>query len=304
MKKTLSILVVVALSGLIGGCGKTVVPVSSNYACRIMTPTGWERGDDIYYGPAQPDIGKVHWSTGQGNKAVLVQTAAFTITEQFLPADSPGNKDKVDHRIMTQKDPMIMDWRIIVMAPDMRKNQVSKGKLLSLFALSNPKPTNTERVYMIELEDLYNDLARLYVRNLIRDEGYKFADYYDSRKRQVEFVNNVRNGVRKIFEERNVPLDLLDVQPSNHMPDPGILSQWIKGQAAQQEMEQIRERMELLKDPVAQYIFGWDRTKDLVMEAQKNGHTIIVLPSIGASPLSNSAASVVPVTLPLLDSKK
>jgi hypothetical protein len=283
------VLPVLVVSVLSAGCSsyKNVPP---QFYGRKLNPTGWE---DKIYTPGQVDIGDLG-QTGQGNSLVLIQVSAFEVKEAFVKE----NEDKEDHRVtMGDETPMTLDVRLVFTSPDIEKavnKKEATEQVKRLFTLGNPSPTKEDRVLILSLQSIYEDLARLNVRSRIRDLCAGYKGFSEAFKAKTELSKKIKEVILAVLKEKDIPLILLDCEISNMKPDPLVWENQVKIQAAQAEIEAMRMIEEYVAgSPVRQFIYKMGKMKEIAQVGPAKGNTVVILSDISSQAIAAGLESVV-----------
>jgi hypothetical protein len=274
------------------GCCLLEMTIPPNNIAMVLTPTGYE---DKIYTPGQVDMGTTG-TGGQGNQLVLIQSSGFEIKEQFLEKDK---EDGADHRCTTgDHNPITLDVRLVLALPDWTTPEGRKA-MKTLFALANPQPVSA-RILAISAASVYADQAKLQVRSFIRKicAGYKnFNDAFDNFSvTNDSMTDRIRTRVGQVLHEKNIPLQLVDVQVSNMKPDETVMDAQLAKKAAEARVEAIQILVDYLdQDPTGtrRMVYKWQVIQEIIRNGNAAGHNTIFMTDVATAP------PVLPVQVPV-----
>ncbi len=208
--KRLMLILLVGVGLMMTSCTQQMKNIPAGYVGKILTPTGWEAG---IHEAGQVDIGAEN-STGS-NQLVLLEVAAVNVKEQFMK-DDPA--DHQDHRVKTKDgNPLAVDVYTMVSVPTDQKSRDA------LFATVTPQGTEDHRVSVISAELIYNKYAKAPNRGAIRAIFPTYNNEADVNLNLNRINGDIGLNILKIIKDSGVPLNIMNAQISNVVPDPEVV---------------------------------------------------------------------------------
>lgn len=221
MKKITALLFTLAFM-LIGCSMDHIENIPAGYVGKKLTPTGWETG---ILEAGQVNLGNVN-TDNTYTSLVTLEASSISVKESFAVN---GNDD---HRILIGKSPVTVDVYVRIMIPR------EPAKRNAIFAMITPEH-KTERVSNINVEAIYNKLAKMDIRSGIRSVMQKYTDvsYIAT---HMDTINNELGAMAiKMFERSGVPLEIQNVTLSNVKMDQTVNDAENQKNAALAQVEAI-----------------------------------------------------------------
>jgi hypothetical protein len=211
-----------SLSGLaaltvLAGCGQAVpqfYPVRPGFACKVLTPNGYERD---WRETGMMNLG------GEGlggikNQAVCIETTTYQIEEQFAQDDP---RDHQDHRVLTRTGQRVAyDFYVRLIVPN--DHAIWDSVLAQITASSSQDQNEQGRVSYVTVADIFQRFGNQEARSY----GREISTTYDS---DLDMNNNrpaIENALGMKLEQRlavlHAPLQLQGVSVSNIVADPVV----------------------------------------------------------------------------------
>ncbi|HEX4635547.1 MAG TPA: SPFH domain-containing protein [Rhizomicrobium sp.] len=214
-RKSAFSLMIAALA--LAGCGQAVpeyFAVRPGFACKILTPNGYERD---WHESGMMNLGGAGLG-GIRNQAVCIETTTYQIEEQFAQDDP---RDHQDHRVLTRSGQRVAyDFYVRLIVPNDRA--VWDSVLAQITAAQSPNGGDQGRVNYITVADIFERYGNQEARSFGRALATKYDSDLDMNNNRPALENELSSNLDKRLQELHAPLQLQGVAVSNIVADPTV----------------------------------------------------------------------------------
>ncbi len=213
MRKTIGGIFAVAALAAVASCGQAMPDyraVPPGYACRVLTPNGFEGN---WYEAGQMNLG----GTGAGgiqNRAVCLEVTTVQVKEQFAPASG----DQPDNRILTRTGQRIgVDFYVRLVVPS------DHAVWDSVIAQITPRTSREDpRMSYVRVSDIYERFGRQEARSYGRATMVGYEDDIAMNNSRPQIENALSQALVARLRELQAPLNLQGISVSNIQADAAV----------------------------------------------------------------------------------
>jgi hypothetical protein len=211
-----------ALCGLaalvvVAGCGQAspeFYPVRPGFACKVLTPNGYERD---WHETGMMNLG------GQGlggirNQGVCIETTTYQMEEQFAQDDP---RDHQDHRALTRTGQRVAyDFYVRLIVPN--DHAIWDSVLAQITASTSQDPSERGRVSYVTVADIFERFGNQEARSYGRQIATNYDSDLDMNNSRPAIETSLSQLVSQRLGELHAPLQLQGVSVSNIVADPVV----------------------------------------------------------------------------------
>ena len=205
------------IAALLAGCGQAVpeyFAVRPGFACKILTPNGYERD---WHETGMMNLGGAGLG-GIRNQAVCIETTTYQIEEQFAQDDP---RDHQDHRVLTRSGQRVAyDFYVRLIVPNDRA--VWDGVVAQITATPSANGGEQGRVSYITVADIFERYGNQEARSFGRSLATKYDSDLDMNNNRPALESELSTNLDKRLQDLHAPLQLQGVAVSNIVADPTV----------------------------------------------------------------------------------
>src|SRR5262245_4789536 len=205
-----------ALAAL-AACGQAApeyFTVRPGYACKILTPSGYERD---WRETGMMNLG------GEGiggirNQAVCLETTTYQVEEQFAQDDP---RDHQDHRVLTRSGQRVAyDFYVRLIVPN--DHRIWDSVLAQITATQSQDQSEGGRVNYISVADIFERYGNQEARSYGRQVATTYDSDLDMNNNRAAIENMLSRSLAQRLQELHAPLQLQGISVSNIVADPVV----------------------------------------------------------------------------------
>ena len=252
---------------LAGACGQAqpeFYSVRPGFACKVLTPNGYERD--------WRETGMINLG-GEGiggikNQAVCIETTTYQVEEQFAQDDP---RDHQDHRALTRSGQRVAyDFYVRLIVPN--DHAVWDSVLSQITAVPSQDPGEQGRVSYVTVANIFERFGNQEARSYGREIATSYDSDLDMNNSRPAIENALSQKLGQRLGELHAPLQLQGVAVSNIVADPVV-----------QNARNSALTASSVREVAASYTDNYVRMQQIqanerminVLAASKGGNTII-----------------------------
>jgi hypothetical protein len=217
MMRALAFAAGVAALALLSACGQAVpeyYAIRPGYACKILTPSGYERD---WRETGMMNLG------GEGiggikNQAVCIETTTFQVEEQFAQDDP---RDHQDHRVLTRAGQRVAyDFYVRLIVPN--DHTAWDSVLAQITAVPSQDQQEGGRVSYVNVADIFERYGNQEARSFGRLVATNYDSDLDMNNSREAIENSLSRNLSQRLQELHAPLQLQGISVSNIVADPVV----------------------------------------------------------------------------------